>query len=504
METQKLLESLYRELREIYALGCVHALLEWDQQVNLPPAGAASRAAQIEITETIRHVKSTSPEFLRIICELHDNLDSLSYADRVNVREVHRNAMRQQKLPAEFVGRKALASSMAFEAWVQARASQDFSAALPALQEVITLNRQEADLVGFEDTPYDALLDVYEPGVTLAMIKPVFLRLSSRLSDMLPAVQKQFEETPSVEGDFPEESQREFVVHIMNIMGFDFDQGRLDTSIHPFCSTTGTGDQRITTRYSRQNLFSALYGTMHETGHALYEMGLPEEYHGTPMGSAASLGVHESQSRFFENILGKSRQFCTFLHRELGTWFPEFQARTDPETLWQMINKVTPSLIRVEADEVTYSLHVIIRTLLEVQMLDGTLLLRDLPEAWDALYMQYLGIRPQTPGEGVLQDVHWYSGLVGYFPTYVLGNLYGAYMRECLTSDKPDHLQEVGQGNFRSVLEWLRRNVHEKGMQFRGPELVEKISGRPFSEEPFIDYLRKKFEIGANPPSSCG
>ncbi len=495
MEKSDLLKKFYRGLEEIYTLTCVHAVLEWDQQVNIPPKAAKSRARQLELVETLRHARVTSPEYSETVKTLFEQIDSLDYADMINVRESHRHLVRQEKLSTEFVGRKALACSEAFDKWTRARPDGDFGAVITPLKTVIELHREEADLVGYEGSPYNALLDSYEPYGKLEVIKPVLIRLSEELSRMLQEIKPKFEDVQDMNGDFPEDVQSQLCRSIIKTLGFDFDAGRIDQSHHPFCSTLGTGDLRITTRYSRRNFLSALYGTIHETGHALYEMGLPEKWHGTPMGFAASLGVHESQSRFFENMIGRSIQFCKFLHEKLGEFFPDFHRKSSPAVLWRILNRVKPTFIRVEADEVTYSLHVVIRLLLEEQLLAGALAVEELPEAWNSLYDEYLGIKPLTARDGVLQDVHWYSGLVGYFPTYALGNLYGAFMLKALERDIPQYGADVETGSFAGILQWFQTHVHEKGMQFTGPQLVEQLSGEEFSERPFLNYLEGKFGI---------
>ncbi|NMC64084.1 MAG: carboxypeptidase M32, partial [SAR324 cluster bacterium] len=485
----------YKQLDEIHTLGCIYALLEWDQQVYMPPAAAAGRAKQIEFIEKLRHSKLTDRIFLQTTQALFDNLESLDYAHKVNVRETHRLCQRQQKLSEDFVGKKALACAHAYDLWTQAKPVSDFSIVKSALQQIVELSCEEAEQVGYADTRYDALLDVFEPGATLNSVKPLLVRLGESLAKFSLKLQARFQDSPGIDGDFPEDQQEELAVFVMKQLGFDFQEGRLDMSAHPFCSTLGTGDQRVTTRYLRNNFLSALYGVIHETGHALYEMGLPEEFHGTPMGTAVSLGVHESQSRFFENILCRSMEFCKFLHKHLQKFFPDFYEKSSPEDLWTVLNKVSPSYIRIEADEVTYSLHIIIRMLLEEQLINEKIPIEELPEAWNALYTTYLGITPRSDKEGVLQDVHWYSGLIGYFPTYALGNLYGAYMLDSMKVVIPDYLKDVEEGKFGNILGWLRKNVHEKGMQYTGTQLVENLSGKPFSEDAFIAYIKEKFLV---------
>lgn len=493
MDSKERLQFFYKRLNEIHVLAGTYSLLEWDQQVNMPPDGAAERAKQLECIETMRHNLTTDEKFIEIIQDLHNGIESLSYPDQVNVRETWRTCNRQKKLSAEFVGRKTRVCSESYSAWAEARPANDFELVRPHLESIIALHKEEIDLVGYDLEPYDALLDVYEKGATLSVIRPVFVRLAEALSSILPAIPEAFTDVAPIKGDFPEPEQLPLIKKVMTSLGFDFRSGRLDSSPHPFCTTMGRGDVRVTTRYSKDNFLGSLYGVIHETGHALYDMGLPAKWYGTPMGSPASLGVHESQSRFFENILGKSRAFCEWLFTILPDFFPGTRYLTTPDELWKQVNSVSRSLIRVEADEVTYSLHVIIRTLLEDDLVRGVLQVRDLPEAWNSLYEKYIGIRPSNYSDGVLQDVHWYSGMIGYFPTYVLGNLYGASMLQGLTRDLPSYLDDVSKGVFKNVLSWLRANVHQKGMQHTGPELVEGISGSALDESAFLKYLSGKY-----------
>ena len=493
MDEKKLLEGFYSKLSLLHTLEGIFALLDWDQQVMLPPEASEDRGKQLAYVESLRHQKLTSPDFIRTVAELYQALDTLEWPDKVNVRETHRTIERQIKLPEKFVARKAIEFSASFDAWSKAMPKGDYAAVAPHLEKIVAINKEEAELVGYTGSPYNALLDVFEPGMTIEIAKPVLLRLGEALSQMLPEITRRFENTPALVGTFPEEKQYELCKRISLDLGFTMAEGRLDKSAHPFSTRAGNKDHRITVRYIDDFYLSAVYSVIHETGHSLYEMGLPERYLGTPMGTAVSLGIHESQSRFFENIIGRSRAFCSYLYNVASSLFPEAHSGLNADDLWMIANKVQPSLVRIEADEVSYSLHIVIRMLLEEKLISGELTVKDLPAAWDEMYEKYLGLRPKSPREGVMQDVHWYSGMLGYFPTYALGNIYGASMLGILNKDLPGWPADVKEGNFKTVLHWLRTHVHEKGMQLKATELIKEISGHDLDEKPFLFYLRGKF-----------
>ncbi len=493
MTTDENLKSLYDKLSSLYRLQCIGSLLGWDQQVYMPVEAAQGRADQNELISRLAHQWFTDPEFARVVDALAEEQDTLGEVDRVNVREVKRVLDIERKLPEEFVAEMAQASSVGYCIWAQARPKNDWAAVEPTLAKIVALNRRRADLVGYEEHPYDALLDIYEPGARLSQVKPLLLDLAEQLKAMIPAIAERFSAEDRLEGDFATECQQRFVARVAADLGFDFGQGRLDTTAHPFMTSIGPYDFRITTRYHEDNLLSALYGTIHETGHALYEMGLPKERAGTPMGESVSLGIHESQSRFWENLVGRSRDFCEHLLDVMKEYFPEQTRHLGCDDLWKRVNHVEPSLIRVEADEVTYSQHIVIRMLLEERLVTGDLNVPDLPAAWDDLYEEYLGIRPPDYKDGVMQDMHWYSGSIGYFPTYALGNLYGAMMMRKAREDLPEMPDQIRAGELAPMLNWLRENVHRHGMKYRAHELIRHITGRELSDKPFVEYLRGKF-----------
>ena len=495
MDRNQARELYYERSSELFKLRCIGALLGWDQQVNLPSASVKDRADQLEYIALALHSKTTDPEYVDALNSLYDLMESLSDDDKVNIRETKRMLDLQLKLPAEFVAELSQTESKSYDVWTKARPQNDFAAVEPYLKKLVELSRKQCDLLGYEAHPYDALLDIYEPGSRVSFTMPILLDLAEELRKLIPLISAKFEDIEELNGNFPKAKQQELCRWVSEQIGFSYDTGRLDIAPHPFMTSIGSKDFRITTRYNESNFLQALYGVIHETGHALYELGLPVEHVGTPLGDAISLSVHESQSRLWENLVGRSKEFSCYLSKQLINYFPDEASKLDSETFWRFANKVTPSLIRVEADEVTYSQHVVIRMLLEEQLITGKLEVPELPEAWNNLYEKYLGIRPKDNKDGVMQDVHWYSGAIGYFPTYALGNLYNSMMMESMAESISDIPGHILNGEFSVILNWLRENVHKHGMKYRGRELIKNITGKELSSEAFIRYLKKKFDI---------
>jgi carboxypeptidase Taq len=492
MNSNENLRLIYDQLSELYRLRSIYALLDWDQQVNMPPKAIKDRADQLETMALLIHQKKTDTEFGRAIDELYEHIDSLSEPDQVNVRETKWELDIQRKLPDSFVAEKAQATTLGYNAWVDARPADDFKAVQPYLEKVIELCKRQVELIGYEEHPYDVFLDLFDPGSRTSAVKPVLLSLAGELKELIPSISKQFQGQKRLDGHYPEARQCELIHRVAQDLGFSFETGRIDRTAHPFMASMGSKDARIATRYYESDFISALYSTIHETGHALYDLGRSVEYAGTPMGESTSHSVHESQSRLWENLIGRSHEFIAYLSRLLPEYLPE-AADIDESQLWKLINHVEPSLIRIEADEVTYSQHVVIRMLLEEALITDTLSVADLPDAWNDMYEKYLGIKPESNKNGVMQDVHWYIGLIGYFPTYALGNLYNAMMMEKISEVIPDLSQQVERGEFAPLLSWLRENVHIHGMHYRAPELIKRITGRDLSADAFVGYLKKKF-----------
>lgn len=493
MNIQEHLNLYYSRLEEVYRIECIGALLGWDQQVYLPLRAASARANQIEYISILYHQKTTDPEYARAVNELFDASDKLSEDDRVNIRESKRNLDIESRLPSDFIAEMAQADSIGYSTWAEAMPKNDFEAVRPCLERIIRNKRREADYLGYQDNPYDPLLDLYEPGATSAFVKPLLLDLAEQLRKIIPPITDQFRDLGKLPGHYNQEKQYELCRRIIRDLGFNFDSGRLDTAPHPFMTSIGPSDFRVTARWDESDFIMALYGAIHETGHALYEMGLPADRVGTPLGTAVSLGIHESQSRLWENIVGRSREFVQYLSGIIAEYFPEQANTLVPGRLWHYVNRVEPSLIRTEADEVTYSQHIVIRMILEEALLKNDLGVADLPGAWDDLYEKYLGIRPPDYKSGVMQDMHWYSGLVGYFPTYALGNLFNSMMMDSALEAVPDIPARIERGEFTGLLGWLHENVHRYGMRYRSRDLIKHITGRELTADSFVNYLKKKY-----------
>jgi carboxypeptidase Taq len=490
-----MLNTFYSNLAELKNLQHIRGVLHWDQQVCLPNKAAGERAEQLELMARLIHQRSVAPEFADIVDELAADSERYSEEDQVNIRETKRSLDRQRKLPSSFVAEQAKVSSLCWNAWTKARLANNFAAVADMLDAVFKLAREEAHLVGFEEHPYDALLELYEPGGRLSVVKPLLLELGDELAAIWPKCAQKTAQNKRITGEFDEVSQSRLAETVLKHIGFDFGSGRLDKTHHPFMTGLGSHDFRVTTRYDQSDYVSSLLTVLHEGGHALYEMGLEKRWAGTPMGRHVSLVIHESQSRLWENFIGRSRPFSKYLHRIVSEIFPHQTEHSSPNDLWATCNKVEPSLIRVESDEVTYSLHIIIRLLLEERIIGGDLSARDLPEAWAEMYQKYLGITPPTDREGVLQDTQWFGGSLGYFPTYALGNVFAAMMVEKIREDSPGLDSNIEQGEFQPLLLWLNQNIHQHGMRYYSTPLVEKACQRKVSVGPFISYLKAKFEV---------
>jgi carboxypeptidase Taq len=379
--------------------------------------------------------------------------------------------------------------------WEKARAESDFSVFQPYLEQLVELRQQYADFFKPWTHVYDPLLDDYEPGMKTADVQSIFNTLRPKQVELIKAIS----EKPQVERSFlfleyPEKTQWDFGVEVISKFGYDWDHGRQDKSVHPFTTGFGLNDVRITTRFATKYLPTAMFGTMHECGHALYELGIAKKYNRTPLGAGASMAVHESQSRLWENLVGRSRSFWKHFYPRLQELFPSQLGNVNTEMFYKAVNAVEPSLIRVEADEATYNLHIMLRLEMEIALMEGSLKAKDAPEAWNAKFEDYLGIVPPTNALGVLQDVHWSFGGFGYFPTYALGNLVSAQLWERLEKDVPDVEAQVEKANFAVILNWLRENVHVYGAKYEPQELVQKVTGSKITPEPFMRYLDRKFK----------
>ncbi len=488
---------LIEHVRQTAVLESCLNLLGWDEQTYMPRGGAEFRAQQSGLLAGLIHERRTAP----VVGEWLAELESADLGDpdgpvAVNVREIAWEYHRAIRLPRDLVEEISRTTSQAQHAWVEARQKSDFALFRPWLEKVVRLKREEAQALGPESgNLYDALLESYEPGARSAEIAALFAPLREELVRLARAIADSGREAPThvLKRRFPISNQERFAWMALEAIGFDLERGRLDVSPHPFCSGIGPGDCRLTTRYREDYFPSAFFGVLHEGGHGLYEQGLDPAYFGTPMGDAVSLGIHESQSRLWENMVGRSLAFWKRFFPLAQEMFPEALKDVSVEQFHWAVNDVRPSLIRVEADEVTYNLHIMVRFELEPALLTGDLPVDEVPGAWNARYREYLGVEPSNDAEGCLQDIHWSAGLIGYFPTYTLGNVFAAQFLEAARAELGDLDAMFAAGEFRPLLDWLRRNIHRRGRQYRSNRLVEVVTGKPPDPSALIRYLNDKY-----------
>lgn len=488
--------ALLTELREIALLGSVSSLLRWDEQTQMPLSGTQHRAAQVSLVARLVHERLTSPRIGDLLDGASDLASSLppDADEAVNLREARREYERQRKLPASLVEELTRTSVLGQRAWAEARAKSDFAMFRPWLEKTVDLKRQEAVCIGSRSgNPYDALLDEYEPGETTANIRRVFDELRPALVELIRGIAQSPRKAPVeiLTRRYPPAAQEKLAREAAAAIGFDFAGGRLDVSVHPFCQTIGPGDTRMTTRYDEQNFGDAFFSVLHEAGHGMYFQGLPGEHFGTPRGDYVSSGIHESQSRMWENLVGRSRTFWRWCLPKARAAFPEALAGVNDQDWHFAINDVRPSLIRTDADETTYNMHVMLRFELEHALLGGSLAPADVPGVWNERMQHYLGLTPPDDARGCLQDIHWSSGAFGYFPTYTLGNLYAAQFFDAAGRDLGDLDARFDIGEFRPLLDWLRRNIHTHGKRYSGPQLVERATGQALSAQPLLRHLRR-------------
>lgn len=496
MKRKSALEKFKKELLDIYYINSAIAVLHWDQEVSMPKKGNELRSKIIASLAGNLHDKFTSESFSRQLKALKSKLDKgrLSDEDACIIKEVWREFSREKKLPLDFVKELAETTSRAQMIWAEAREKNNFNIFLPELKKIVELKRKEAKLVGYKVSPYNALLDIYEPYMDVGELEMIFSELKDFLVSFLAKIKKSKikDNKKILKGNFPIDRQIEFNRFLAEKMGFDFEAGKLDISTHPFSTGLHPNDIRMTTRYKIDDVFYSINSTIHETGHSLYEQNIPIEGFGSPLGDSISLGIHESQSRLWENILGRSEGFWKFFYPKLQKSFPHFE-KIDIEDFYKAINIVKPSLIRTEADEVTYNLHVIMRFEIEKDLIEGSIAVEDLPKIWNDKFKEYFGINVPNDRLGVLQDVHWSGGMIGYFPTYTLGNLYAAQFYEAAKKDIANLDKKIESGQFRHVLAWLKKNIHIHGKMYSADELVRKVTGEKLKSQYFIDYIQNKY-----------
>ncbi len=490
------LSVLKEKLATIHDLNAAAAVLGWDQHTYMPKGGIACRSRQMATLSQLAHEFFTRPE----IGELLDRIEQSGTLeegseDWAYVRACRRDYNHAVKLPSEFVVEQSEAGSQSFDAWARCKPESNFEGFRPHLEKMVELSRREAEYLGYEEQIYDALLDKFEPALPTREVARVFGEVKDEL---VPFCKQLFEKKDLVEDkffftDWDRDKQWELTIQVLKDMGYDFDHGRQDESPHPFTTDFGIGDVRVTTRIHRDQFKAGLYGTIHEGGHALYEQNVNPAYDRGSLAGGTSLGIHESQSRLWENLIGRSRAYCRHYYPQVCKLFPHNMKDVSEIDYYRAINRVQPSLIRIEADEVTYSLHIFLRFELELALLSGDLKVKDLPGAWNEKVEAYLGIRPGNDAEGCMQDMHWSDGSFGYFPTYALGNLYGVSILNTVREKDPACLQAVEEGNFLPLKERLSDWVYQHGRRYTALELMERITGRGLEAGPFVSYIKAKY-----------
>ena len=490
------LERFKQLVAEIMDLTRANAVLGWDQQVYMPKGGSDDRGNILAAIAGITHEKFTSAEMGNLIDELKPqakNMDPQSDDACLILRTAH-DYDKQAKIPTKWVSEFAKATTIAESAWEHAKTESNFKIFQPELEKVVAMRREYAEFFKPYDHIYDPLIDDYEPGLKTADVQAIFGKLRPQQVELLKAI----EGKPQVDDSFlrtsyPEKGQWDFGVDVISHFGFDWNRGRQDKSMHPFTTSFGVGDVRITTRFDPERAESAMFSTMHEGGHALYEQGIADSLRRYPLANGASMAVHESQSRMWENIIGRSLPFWKYFFPRIQKVFPEQLKGVTLEKFYKGINKVQPSFIRTESDEATYNLHIMLRLELEIALMEGKLAVKDLPEVWNARMKEYLGIVPSNDREGVLQDVHWSGGSFGYFPTYALGNLVSAQIWEKIQQEIPAIESQIESGKFAELLAWLQKNIYRHGAKFEPQVLVKRVTGSTITPEPYMRYLTKKY-----------
>jgi carboxypeptidase Taq len=491
------LHELKEILAEVSDLSRAAALLEWDQETYMPPGGIQARAQQLSTLMRLSHMRLSSDRVGKLLDGLEDELATKPYdSDEASlVRVTRRDYDDAVKLPPELIAEIARAGTVARPAWEEARREAKFDVFAPFLEKTVELNRRVADALGYDRRPYDALLNRTEPGMTTAQLEAIFAELKSAIVPLVAGIARHADTVDDsvLFRDFDPDRQLSYALDVVKRLGYDLDKGRQDVSTHPFSTTFGPGDARITTRVMRKFFNACLFGSIHEAGHGMYDQGFGDNLDRTPLWAASSPGVHESQSRMWENVVGRSLAFWRHFFPSLQATFPEPLRGVDAEGFYRAINRSYPSFIRVEADEVTYNLHILLRFELENELLEGTLKVRDVPEAWNARFKSYFGLDVPNDREGALQDIHWSFVAFAIFPGYTIGNLISAQLMEKIRQEIPDLDAKIERGDFSALLGWLRRNVHRHGRKFTPNELLERATGRPLTAAPWISYVQKKF-----------
>ena len=490
MNSKDSYNSLLSHYEKIFTLEQVSEILSWDQQTMMPSKGYENRAKQLSILSGTIHKLRTDPKIPELIIDAEaSNEESI----QANLAEAKKQFNRATLIPKSLIEELASKACLAQDSWIKAKNENDFSLFQNQLEEIVHLKQNEADCIRDPDTTrYDALLNDFEPNETSRNLKYIFLDLKTNLIKLREKVLASSVKIPELKGSFSKTDQLSLGTKVAEKLGYDFEAGRIDLSAHPFCSGSNTDDVRITTHVKENNPFYSLFAIMHETGHALYEQGLPKNKAFEPIGSFASMGIHESQSRLIENHVGRSAHFCQYIHDLLTKSFGKASI-PDKHTLFKMVNRVTNGFIRTEADELTYNLHIMLRFELEEELIEGKLAPKDLEESWNHRFLRDFGIPVPDSGQGVLQDIHWSLGAFGYFPTYTVGNIYAAALFQKITTDYPSVMEQMGKGDIVLIRNWLKSNIYCHGKRFGARELIKNAIGQPITVKPLLAHLTNKF-----------
>jgi carboxypeptidase Taq len=488
--------KLHELIAEVVNINHSAALLGWDQQTYMPPGGAEERGYMLATLAKLSHDKFTSDEIGSLLADLKKelpNLDPDSEEYRI-IKVTTRDYEKETRVPGEFVAEFAQVTTLAQQAWMEARGKSDFSIFRPHLEKILEMGKRYVSFFPPADHPYDILLDKFEPGMKTSDVKGIFEALRPQQVELVKAIA----DRPQVDDsflhvDYDEKTMLAFSEEVATAFGYDFKRGRQDKSAHPFTQSIGPDDVRITTRFDPKHPFALLFGTMHETGHALYEQGVGHIWSRTMIENGASLALHESQSRMWENLVGRSLPFWEHFYPRVQELFPKQLGKVKLEKFYKAINKVQPSLIRVEADEATYNLHIMLRLELEIAMIEGKVVVKDLPELWNTKMQEYLGVTPPNDAKGVLQDIHWSGGMMGYFSTYALGNLVSVQLWDRFLEINPELEDQIRKGDFSALLSWLRVKIHQYGRKYEPQELVERVTKSRIDAAPYVRYLNKKY-----------
>lgn len=492
---EKKLKELSTYLKTIEHYRNVGSLMYWDMTTGMPENAAEGRAETMSFMQMQAHNLSVSKEIHDFIKFFEKNEEKLNFVQKRMLHELKKNYEKEKIFPEEFVKEFSLAASRGQLAWEKAKNEDNFEIFKPALEKIVELTKKSIKYKGYKGNKYNALLDDYEPGLTVEKLDKVFDELRDGIVTILKKINNSGTEISNVfEGkEFPKENQKRFCIKILKTIGFDFKSGRMDETEHPYTLDMSNKDVRITNHYYLNDFTSAMFSAIHEGGHGIYEQNIPDSLEGTGLNVAASMAIHESQSRFYENIVGRSKEFLGVILPTLKEKFPQLED-IDVDKLYKAVNKVEPSLIRTEADELTYSLHIIIRYEIEKQLINGEISVSELPEVWNKKYKEYLGVEPKNDAEGVLQDMHWSDGSFGYFPSYALGNLYGCQMLNTMLKENSTALTDLKNGDLTYINNWLSDNVHKYGSLYDSEELLERVTGEKLNPKYFIDYLNKKYK----------